>query len=125
MPSSGVLAKFFDLARKNCCNFSEKGPNGTHDYCLMGACTCLLKEDKICRYFGEAVVTYRALRDRGLQAEWQDLCQGVGAVRNKVCVCGEEFRQTSPRQRYCPKCQKLSQTEKARMRKRRQREKNV
>lgn len=121
----GVLTKFFSIAKTECANYSAKGPNGKQDFCWLGSCTCLLKDDKPCRYFGEAVIGYKPFRDKGLLAEWQDLCQGVGVVKNKVCACGEEFRMVSPRQRYCPKCQRLSQTEKARLRKRRQREKII
>jgi hypothetical protein len=43
---------------------------------------------------------------------------------NKVCVCGEEFRPTGKRQKYCPKCHKLSRAEKTRLRVRKLRDRN-
>jgi hypothetical protein len=104
MASLGVLAKFFGIARDNCCNYIPKGPYGRQDFCWTTGQTCLLKDDEPCRYFGEAVITCKPFRDRGLPTEWEELQQGVGTVRNKICTCGDEYRVTSPRQRQCPTC---------------------
>jgi len=120
----GLLAEFFAIAKKNCANYGSSGPNGKVDYC-SGPHSCLLKEDKFCPYFDKAVIAYKPFREAGLQLKWQELWQGVPQlIINKVCQCGEEFRPTGSRQRYCSKCQKLSRTEKARLRKRKQRAKN-
>jgi hypothetical protein len=120
----GLLAKFFTIVRKDCANYSGTGPNGKLNYCYPGPNSCLLKDDKFCSYFDTAVIPYKPFRDEGLQLEWKEFWQGATKIVNRACICGEEFRPTSPRQRYCGKCQKLNRTQKARLRKRKQRSKN-
>jgi hypothetical protein len=121
---TGLLEKFFIIAKKTCANYGSTGP-GKADYCYPGPNTCVLKDDKFCPYFDRAVIGYKPFREAGLQLEWQELWQGSPErIVNKTCLCGEEFRPTSPRQSYCGKCQKLNRTQKARLRKRRQRTKS-
>lgn len=121
----GLLAEFFGIAIKHCANYGSTGPNGRLDYCYPGPHSCRLKDDKFCPYFDQAVIPYKPFREAGLQLKWQELWQGTPKrIINKVCPCGEEFRPTGRRQKYCSKCKKLSSTEKARLRKRRQRAKN-
>ena len=120
--AGGLLAEFFAIASKNCCNFAATGPNGKPDFCYPGPNCCRLKEDKFCDWFDRAVIACKPFRDQGLQQKWRELWEGAPEhIINKFCICGEEFRPTGRRQKYCSKCQKLSQTEKARLRKRRQR----
>jgi hypothetical protein len=120
-----ILAKFFAVAKKDCCNYSASGPNGKTDYCYPGPKSCFLKDDQFCKWFDEAVIAYKTYRDAGLHTQWRELWEGTpNRILNKLCkICGDEFRQTSPRQSFCLKCKKLSQTEAARLRKRREREK--
>jgi len=123
--SNRLLAEFFTIAQKQCADYAKIGPGGKVDYCYGMGDSCILKEDKFCRYFGQAVIGYKPFRDAGLQQKWQELSQGTPkSIINRICgLCGEEFRPTSPRQRFCHKCKKLNKMEKARLRKRRQRDK--
>jgi hypothetical protein len=118
---SGLLAEFFAIAKKNCANYGAIGPYGKTDYCYPGPGSCVLKDDKFCRYFDEAVISYKPFREAGLQQKWRELWQGVpDKIINKICgICGEEFRPTGNRQRYCSKCRQLGNREKTRLRVRR------
>ena len=118
----GLLAEFFAIAKKNCANYGSAGPYGKADYCYPGPNSCVLKDDKFCPYFDRAVIGYKPFREAGLQLKWRELWEGAPAkIVNRICPCGDEFLPTSPRQRYCGKCQKLNRTQKARLRKRRER----
>ena len=120
-----LLGEFFAIAKKNCASYGSTGPYGKVDYCYPGPNSCVLKDDKFCPYFDRAVIDYKPFREAGLQQKWRELWEGAPErIINKLCVCGEEFRPTSPRQKYCAKCQKLNRTQKARLRKRRERAKS-
>lgn len=124
--SGGFLAEFFTIAKKNCANYGAIGPYGKVDFCYPGPNTCVLKDDKFCPYFDRAVIGCKPFLEIGLQQKWQELWQGApDKIINKICgICREEFRPISPRQKFCFKCKKLNQSEKARLRKRKQRDKN-
>lgn len=108
-----ILAKFFGIARRDCCNYVAVGPWGKANYCLVLG-SCVLKEDRFCQWFNDAVIAYKPYRDAGLLAQWQELWQEAPTkILNRMCrVCGDEFRQTSPRQVFCVKCRVLNRTEK-------------
>jgi hypothetical protein len=117
----GLLWEFFLIAKRACANYGSNGPNGKLDYCYPGPHSCVLKDDKFCAYF-DRVIGYKPFRDQGLRQKWRELWEGAPErIINKLCVCGEEFRPTGRRQKYCPKCQKLSQREKTRLRMRKMR----
>jgi hypothetical protein len=123
--ASGLFAEFLGIARKNCCNYSEKGPGGKTDYCWTTGTSCLVKMDKFCDWFDRAVVACRPFRGRGLLAGWKLLWEkGPEQTNTKLCGCGEEFLKTSPRQKYCGKCSELSKREKTRLRVRKMRKQN-
>lgn len=122
--NGGLLAEFFTIAKRHCSNYGAVGPYGKTDYCFPGPNACVLKEDKFCPYFDRAVIGYKPFREAGLHQKWQELWQGTPEkIINKICrICAEEFRPTSPRQKFCVSCQGKSRRERTRLRVRKHRQ---
>jgi hypothetical protein len=127
---------FFKFAKGHCCNYSQVGPNGKSHYCWQEGCTCMLHPsvDMGCFYFVNAVLPLNKELEAkwlALQKPWKtsplDPAQPKPAsvrVLYRVCKCGQRFAPASNRQRLCPECGRTNRTEKARLRKRRQRASN-
>jgi hypothetical protein len=117
---------FFRFARKNCCNYSETGPNQKPHYCWLNGCTCELHPDidMGCLYFVNAVLPLdKALESKWLsqQKPWQASISEIKQPKPgpkpetyRICACGKQFRVASNRQIWCPKCAKENQKLKVR-----------
>ena len=109
------LGKFFAKAKTDCCNYSALA-QGVADYCWLTGKPCLLRDDRFCKWFDEAVIAYKPFRVQGLYRQWREMWEGTPdrIVTRTCCNCGEEYRPTSPRQKFCVRCGSLNLTERDR-----------
>jgi hypothetical protein len=102
-PHTPVMpVRFFQFARRNCCNYYASGPTKIPNYCCLSpketGGVCLLAEGKPCQWFADAVVPL----DKDLLAQWQKL----PATFHTCQQCGVRFKSLSQNQPLCPACVK-------------------
>ena len=92
------------IIRAECACYFRRGPYGVYDWCEKRDRVCIAFNDPgPCRYFQSYVLPAHP----DAQAEYADMIgqklpDEAVVTRRAVCgVCGEEFRTTSNRQRYC------------------------
>jgi hypothetical protein len=106
-----AYASFFRHARKNCCNYSDKGPGGKSHYCwappVIQQNQCVIPYGQECRWFERAVLPL----DRELLAEWHRLMELKAETgdhpevrQERVCPCGTRFTPRSQRNIHCQEC---------------------
>lgn len=103
------------LIKEVCCNYdSTTGGCLLLDRGEVVPCPQLISQSICCRYFRDVLLEDK--RGKELKAEI------FGLDHRKVCAaCGGHFQAISNRAKYCAKCAKIQQKEKAAERKRKQR----
>jgi hypothetical protein len=111
--------RFFRFARKNCCNYSERGPLKRRHYCWRSTAVCALAAGEFCIWFEQAVLPL----DVALEIEWRRLKGAIQPSTARTCPCGKKFKPRSNRQLRCEECGRAASQEQLRKRKRKQRAK--
>ena len=103
--------KVNQLIKSTCCNYQQGN-------CLLldddeaTPCPQLLSRSLSCKWFRDVVLP----ADKDLYNE----IMGSGILK-KCCVCGQPFRASCNRAKYCERCQIIERRKQAAMRKRKQR----
>lgn len=97
------LSKFIRLAKTQCANYGEIGPEKKTKYCWDPKYSvdhrCKISDGEFCEYFDQSVVAYKPFFD--LKLRWDELW---GKTAHLLCKCGKRFVPTGRRQKMCPEC---------------------
>jgi hypothetical protein len=100
-----LFTKAFEVAKKECCDFSEMGPRKIKSYCWTSKDhQCQLLQNLTCEWFSVAVLP----TNPDLAREWERAFKPEQAtvisgawVKSARCQCGRLFRSRSNRQIMC------------------------
>jgi hypothetical protein len=113
-----MLGRKIKLLTNSCCNLFDNG------YCVFKEKRRIIHDDKPCKYFEKSVLPvdegllelYKKTLEAEAHGDTLSRTQQQAIIqensKNIKCEqCGNEFKPTSNRQKYCEKCRKIKRNE--------------